>query len=59
MNSDVTGRDETKIDITDEMIDAGALALAQYSDGFESLEEAAQRIFRSMVEARKLSAAAL
>jgi hypothetical protein len=44
---DVTGR------MTPEMIEAGACALALYDREFESLEEAAERIYRAIMAARR------
>jgi len=43
--NDVTGR------MTPEMIEAGACALALYDREFESLEEAAERIYRAIMAA--------
>lgn len=45
---------ETKneIDATPEMIDAGALELARFSHGYDSLEAGARRIFLAMKRAR-------
>jgi hypothetical protein len=40
------------IEITPEMIEAGATELASYSHGWESLEDGAERIFRAMVRVR-------
>jgi hypothetical protein len=37
-----------EIEITAEMVQAGALALSSYDDTFETAEEAAVRIFRAM-----------
>ena len=44
------------VDVTPEMIEAGASALASYSDACESLEEAAERIFREMLRASEVVA---
>ncbi|HVA83652.1 MAG TPA: hypothetical protein VNF28_02005 [Candidatus Binataceae bacterium] len=38
--------------LTPEMIEAGAVALSEYWNGYENLEEAAERIFKAMVAAR-------
>jgi hypothetical protein len=40
-----------EIEITSEMVEAGALAFAKHSDLFESTEEAVIRVFLSMIEA--------
>jgi len=49
------GAPETEIEITPEMIAAGALALSSYGDAFESAEEAAVRIFREMNRLARIS----
>ena len=41
-------------EITPEMIEAGAVALSEYDRELESLGEAAPRIYRAMVPARRL-----
>ena len=49
--SDVTGRSGDEVEVTPEMIDAGALALSEYDRELESLEEGATRIFLAMRKA--------
>ena len=43
------GAPEDEIEITPEMIEAGTLELASYDPEFESIEEAAKRVYRAMV----------
>ena len=50
---DVTGRNEREIEVTAEMIEAGALALSQYDREYETLEEGAIRIYLAMVRKRE------
>jgi hypothetical protein len=42
-----------EIEITEEMVEAGAYALAEYDRKFESLEEAATRVFIAMKKAAR------
>lgn len=52
VDKDLTGRREDEIEVTQEMIEAGALALARFDSEFYSLEEGAEDIFRTMILAR-------
>ena len=38
-----------EIEVTPEMIEAGALALSEYTSVFDTLEDGAEKIYRSMV----------
>ncbi len=43
---------ETEIEITPEMIKAGALALSEYTSAWDSLEDGAEKIYLRMEDAR-------
>ena len=44
--------DESEIEVTPEMIEAGADALAAFNEKFSSLEDGAWYIYRAMMSAR-------
>jgi hypothetical protein len=46
-----------EIEITPEMIDAGAIELAKFTRVFESLEDGAQRVFEAMMRAKNRASA--
>ena len=45
---------EAAVTLTEEVVSAGALALASYTEMFDTLEIGAERIFRAMAEAAGL-----
>ena len=45
---DPAGAPEDRIEITTAMIEAGALALSEYTSAYETLEDGAERIYRRM-----------
>ena len=52
---DIANVDVPEIEITPEMIEAGALAFSAYDSRFEPIEVAALRVFQSMVEASRVA----
>lgn len=50
---DRPAKDESEIEVTPEMIEAGALELARYHPDYESLEDGVCRIYKAMGAAKR------